>query len=60
MSDLPRAALSIAVAIAAVMVVLAHPSTGWDVIGGVVVAVALLVFIQAIMSVAGESGTTRR
>jgi hypothetical protein len=54
MKHVLRAAASSAVGIAAAVIVLDRPTTDFDVIGGVVVAVALLIFIQAIMSLAGE------
>jgi hypothetical protein len=54
MKHVLRAAASIAFGIAAAVLVLDRPTTDVDVIGGVVVAVALLIFIRAIMSLAGE------
>jgi hypothetical protein len=55
MKHVLRAVASIAVGIAAAVLVLDRATRDFDVIGGVVVAFALLVFIRAIMTLASQS-----
>jgi hypothetical protein len=56
MSYTRRAALSIGVSVVAAVVLIARANTIADIAGGLVVAVALLVFIRAILGLAGDSG----
>jgi hypothetical protein len=56
MSYTLRAGLSIGVSVVAAVVLVARANTIADIAGGLVVAVALLVFIRAILGLAGDSG----
>lgn len=56
MSPVVRAVLSIAVAIAAVVALALSTGTTVDVVGGIAVFVATLVFTRAIMDFAAEPG----
>jgi hypothetical protein len=60
MSPVIRAVLSIAVAIAAVVALALSTGTTVDVVGGIAVSVATLVFARAIMDFAAEPGEKRQ
>jgi L-lactate permease len=54
MSALMKATLSMAVAVAAVVAMATRATTLTDIVGGIVVLVAILVFARAIMAFASE------
>jgi F0F1-type ATP synthase assembly protein I len=56
MSYAASAALSILIGIGAVVVVIAVRSGVTDVVGGTAIVLALVVFMRAVISLAGDSG----
>jgi hypothetical protein len=55
MKHLLRSAVAIAVVTVVLAVLLSHASTAADILGGVIAAIAFVVFIRAIMDLVGQT-----